>query len=248
MGTTGVEVAAGEEVGAVEGELASTGALEKVGEVGDFLEPSGDGVLADRFLDARLHCAAAESKDHETNQREQDEVKGEEGRVIEAQHDHPDDSREDKVDAVEEEQRRAFLDGQDIEEPVHQFRRMDPVGGRSRDAGESVSEVGGKPDEDPSLDDLGEVMLDGAHEGEQAEKGEQCSRQDDERLNVDLLLAAEGDVVDHRVYGQGNGEVQDAGDDREQDDRPYVGHFRAQQPHQTPMRSGMLFGVGVAVV
>lgn len=207
--------------------------------MGDLLEPTGDIILGDGFADAGTDGIAAETEDDEADEGHQDQVEGEEGRVVETEDDHSDDGREDDIDAIKEEGRAAFLDGDDIEEAVDEFGGMGVVEGPSGNTGEAEGEVGGEPDEESALDDLGEVMLNRTDDGEEAQEGEQRERKDEERLDKDLLLAAEGDVVDDGIDGKWNGEVEDSCDGAEEDDGPDIGHLGPHQTDETTHRSWM---------
>lgn len=247
MATAGVDVVRGKLVGAIHGEFVSAGAFEEHGELSDLLEPMDDLVLRHGFIDGGADGTPTKDENDQDEHDGQHGGKSKEVGVEEAQEDHADQATEDDVDAVQQEERRAFLDGGDVEESIDQLRCVDAVQGGGADTGEAVGEVGSDPDKEPPLDDIGDVVLKALHNGGNREGDQEGCSQDEQRLNVGGGLSAEGEIADHGIDGQGGGEEEDARDDTEEEEEPDVGHLSLEQGEKSLGGSDVRVGLGVAM-
>ena len=165
VSATGFEVGASQVIGTIGGELVAARAFEETGAAGDFLEPTHDTVFAEGLGDAGSDGTPSEDKNDEGEEGEENEAEGEEERMVEAKHDHPDDRAEYQIDSGEEEEGGVFLHRHHIEEAVDEFRGVDAIDGAQVDSGDSVGEVGGHADEKPALDDFDDVVLESSESG-----------------------------------------------------------------------------------
>ena len=247
MPTAVREVAARKLVGAGRGELQPRRPLEEPRVAGDLLQPAHHCVLAPRLGQAGGNRAPAEHEDHEGQAAEDDEHVGEQEGMVEAQHQQADDGADDDVDAVEQEHRRALLDGDHVEEAVDHLGRVHPIEGLGLHARQAPRHVRGEPHEDAALDVLRDHVLQAADDGREDEAAAERKRDEDQRLLEGRRLGAEGEVADHAVDRERQGEVEQSGDQAEDEDGRDVGDFGLHQPEEAAHGGGMVAELGVVV-
>jgi len=121
-----------------------------------------------------------------------------------------------------------------IEEAVDEFRSVNAINGAQVDSGDAVGEDGGHADEEPALDDFDDVVLEPAEGGGDGEADEEDGGENEKGLKERSALSAKGDVTDQGVHGEGECQVEQAGDQTEQDDGPDIWHLRAHEAEETP--------------
>ncbi len=141
MPASGRKIAPGRRVGTVHREVGPAVDLEGERSPGDLLQAAGDFVLGDRFLDARPDRPPPQGEDHPGHRHQEDQVEAEQERVIEGQDDQADPRPQDDRDAVEHQQGRDLLHGQDVEEPVDQLRPVVAVVGVDPDPRQAIRQV-----------------------------------------------------------------------------------------------------------
>lgn len=154
--------------------------------------------------------------------------------MIEPENDHADDGAENEIDACEKEEGGVFLHRHHIEEAVDEFRSVDAVNGAQVDSGDAVREVGGHADEESALDDFDDVVLQSSEGGGDGETDEKDGGENEKSLKERSALSAEGNVTDQGVDGEGECQVEQAGDQTEQDDGPDIRQLRAHETEETP--------------
>ena len=165
--------------------------------------------------------------------------------MIQRQQQHADETAEDEIHAIEQEQGGAFLHGHDVEKAVHQLGRVDIVERLRRHPRQAVGEVGGRAHEDAALDDVGDVVLEAIDDGLQRQAREKRDGKHDEGLQIRRLLAAEREIAHDGIHRKRRGEVEDSCEDGENEERLYVLPFGAQEAEKAAHRAEV--GVAVAV-
>ncbi len=135
--------------------------------------------------------------------------------MIEPENDHADHGAENEIDTCEKEQGGVFLHRHHIEEAVDEFRSMDAVNGAQVDSGDAVREVGSHADKEPALDDFDDVILQTSEGGGDGEADEEDGGENEKGLKERSALSAKGDVTDQGVDGEGECQVEQAGDQTE---------------------------------
>ena len=203
-----LEVITGELIGPLARQSEARRPLEQARVAGDLFEPADRRILAARFGQAGGDRAPAEDIDHETQPEQRHEHVGEQERVVEPEHDQADDGSDDDVDAVQQKHRRTLLDRHDVQEAIDHLRSVHTVEGLRPDAREAPGHVGREPDEDPSLDMLGDDILQAADDRGEHETAGQRDGDEDQRLLERRRLRAEREIADDPVDGERQGEIE----------------------------------------
>ncbi len=102
-----------------------------------------------------------------------------------------------------------------IEEAVDEFRSVDAINGAQVDSGDAVREVGGHADKKSALDHFDDVVLQPSEGSGDGEADEENGGENEKGLEEGSALSAEGDVTDQGVDGEGECQVEQAGDQTE---------------------------------
>ena len=228
-------------VGLFVGHGVPAGSLEEQGKVRDLLEPVHEVILHPRFLDAGLHRAASANPQDDHDEHQQHRREQQQDRMVKRQQQHADESAQDEIHAIEQEQCGAFLHGDHIEKAVHQFGRVDVVECLGLHPRQPVREVRGCAHEDAPLDDVGDVVLEAIDDGLQRQAREERDGEHDEGLQIRRLLAAEREIAHDGIHRERHGQIQDSREDGENEQRPHVLLFGAEESEEP------LHGTGVGV-
>ncbi|MFN8397680.1 MAG: hypothetical protein U0176_23880 [Bacteroidia bacterium] len=117
-----LQVLTREAVGALQRQVSVPSKLEALQCPGHFLQPKGDFVFVFRLLQARSQSSRPCEPQHHEDERDQQDAKQDEKRMVEGEEQKPKHDLQDARAQVHDEFAQALLHGQRVEKPVHQLR------------------------------------------------------------------------------------------------------------------------------
>ncbi len=180
----------------------------------DLFEPRDQRVLLLRLGDARDGAATPEAEEDDADEEEDHRRERDQRRMVRREENAADGDLQGDEEAVEEEHRRALLQGEHVEEAIHELGAVIPVDRRDRDARQTGGEIARDAHEEALLDALDDPRLRGAKRGGERERDQHEQAEDGDRLRE----AAEGDRADEHLDADRRAERRDPDADRVDDD------------------------------
>lgn len=163
--------------------------------------------------------------------------------MVEGQKDHSNQARSHEVHSFQEKVCGILLDGDDVEESVDELRSVDAIERLRTNPGKPECQLTGRSDEDSPLDDFGDVVLEGQNECLQNKANSKDLGNDDESLNVGVRLSAEGKIGHDGINREWQGEIEDTGKERKDEQGDDVLSFGLEDPEKALERGDMAFVV-----
>ena len=149
---------------------------------GEFFKPCSHRIFRAGFLNRRRNGMTSHHIENEQHGHDQQQVEGQQNRVIKSQQQHADQGLQAIRQSVEQQYGGGFLDSHDIEEAIDQFRPVSPIECLQPDSLQATGDIAQQTDENAPLKHFHDIDLKGDEEIVQRQTTQQNQNQDHQRL------------------------------------------------------------------